>query len=465
MGHGKFASWLIAPALMLAATPAWSANTVKADAKETASAIDILKKSIAFRTVAGQGQTVAYANYLADLLKQSGFPAADVEVKPRGDTATLVARYRGTGKGKPILLSGHMDVVEAKASDWERDPFTPVVEKGYVYGRGSYDNKAGVTVMVVTLMKLRQSGFKPGRDIVLALSGDEETEMKTTRALAQELKGAELLINGDAGGALLDEKSGKPTVYGLQAGEKTYADFKLTVTNPGGHSSRPSGTNAIVDLAHAIEAIGAYQFPPQQNELTKAYFTASAPKFPGAIGDALKRIVANPDDAEAAATLSRDPEWVGQVRTTCVATMLEGGHALNALPQSASVSVNCRIFPGVSIESVQAKLQELAGPNVKIAVLDDPSASDASPLRPDVMAATRKAVDAVAPGLPIVPNMSAGATDSLHFRAAGVPSYGIGPVFMKASDDYSHGLNERFPVASIGQGLVMWNVLLRELAK
>ncbi|ARS26257.1 M20/M25/M40 family metallo-hydrolase [Sphingomonas sp. KC8] len=457
----------IASALLLATTaiPAHAGTPAKNDSAQNAAAINMLVKSIGYRTVAGQGQVPAYAEYLAGKLKAAGFAAEDVTVQKRGETATLVARYRGTGKGKPILLSGHMDVVEARREDWERDPFVAVVENGYVYGRGSADNKAGVVVMVQTLIRLKQEGFRPNRDIILALSGDEETEMATTAALATELKGAELLLNSDAGGALLDEATGKPTVYGIQAGEKTYADFRIAFTNPGGHSSRPSKNNAIYDLAKAIDAIAAYDFPAQINELTRASLAAAATKTPGAVGEAMTRFVANPSDAQAAATLSADPEWIGTIRTTCVATMLEGGHALNALPQSAAVMVNCRIFPGVEIASVRDKLAELAGPNANITVIGNPVASDASPLRPDVLAALRKAIDARSPGVPIVPNMSAGATDSLYFRAQGVPSYGVGPYYMKASDDFSHGLNERVTVETIEGGLKQWYVLLKELTR
>ncbi|OHT20405.1 M20/M25/M40 family metallo-hydrolase [Edaphosphingomonas haloaromaticamans] len=462
MRFGFFATALL---LASVALPAHAAAPAKGDPAQEKAALDLLVKSIGFRTVQGQGQVPAYAEYLAGVLKAAGFPAEDVVVTPRGETATLVARYRGTGKGKPILLSGHMDVVEAKREDWERDPFVAVVEKGYIYGRGSADNKAGVTVMVETLARLKREGFRPGRDLILALSGDEETDMATTAALAQELKGAELLLNSDAGGALLDEETGRPTVYGLQAGEKSYADFRIAFTNPGGHSSRPSSDNAIYDVARAIDAVAGYQFPAQINELTRATLKAAAVDAPARTADAMKRFLANQADADAVATLSADPEWIGTIRTTCVPTMLEGGHALNALPQSAAVMVNCRIFPGVSIDTVKAKLAELAGPKAKITVLGDPVASDASPLRPDVMAAVRKAIDARSPGLPIVPQMSSGATDSVYFRALGIPSYGVGVTYMKASDDFAHGLNERVTVESINGGLKQWYVLLKELAK
>jgi acetylornithine deacetylase/succinyl-diaminopimelate desuccinylase-like protein len=247
-----------------------------------------------------------------------------------------------------------MDVVEAKAADWVRDPFTAVVENGYVYGRGASDMKLDVTMLVSTLVRLKAEGFKPSRDIILALSGDEETDMLTSQALAKQLAGAEFALNADAGGGVLDEAN-KPVVYALQAGEKTYADFDITITNPGGHSSRPNKTNAIYDLAKMIDKIGAYQFAPQANELTRAYLKASGLKTPGELGQAMLRYAADPTDKAASDRLSAEPEYIGQVRTTCVATMLRGGHALNALPQAATVSVNCRIMPGVAIAPPNTK--------------------------------------------------------------------------------------------------------------
>lgn len=429
-------------------------------------ALEILKRSVAFRTVEGGGQVPAYARYLAEVLKAGGFRDEDISIELHGETATLALRYRGTGRKKPILLSGHMDVVPADPVDWKRDPFTPVVENGFVYGRGSLDNKAGIAAMITALVQLKREGFRPGRDVILALSGDEETSQATTRVLAERYGSADLVLNSDAGGGMLDERSGKPLFYGIQAAEKTYADFRMVVTNPGGHSSKPTAPNAIYDLAGALQRIAAYKFPAQSNELTRSFFRATAAQNEGPLGDAMRRFADNPADAEAAATLAANLEYVGQIGTTCVATMLAAGHAPNALPQRATANVNCRIFPGVRIESVRQKLTELvANPAVKIETVDDPVSSDASPLRRDVMAALRKAVDARAPGLPIVPHMSAGTTDSLFFRAKGVPSYGVGGIFMKASDDFSHGLDERVPVESLGPSAEMFATLLRELTK
>jgi acetylornithine deacetylase/succinyl-diaminopimelate desuccinylase-like protein len=430
-------------------------------------ALEILRKSIGYRTVAGGGQVPVYAEYLKGVLVSAGFAPEDVRIEPVANTAMLIARYRGTDSAqKPIVINGHMDVVEARPQDWERDPFTAVVENGYVFGRGSVDNKFDVSMLTATLAHLKRSGWKPGRDVILALSGDEETEMTSTRKLAQELKGAELVLNDDSGGGLLSE-DGKPIIYGIQAAEKVYADFTLTVTDAGGHSSRPGKANAIYQLARALERIERYEFPPMQNEITRAYFAASAKNAAPALADALKRFVADPKDAQAIATLSADREYIGQVRTTCVATEIQGGHAPNALPQRATANVNCRIFPGTPVASVMQTLTGVINdPGVKVSRQASGSVeTQPSPLRPEVIAAVTKAVHASYPKVTIVPNMSAGATDSMHFRVLGIPSYGVSGLFMKSSDDFTHGLNERVPVAAIDVALTHWDVLLRALAR
>ncbi len=446
-------------AALLAAAPTHARPADPAVAKK------ILIDSVAIPTVEGRGKVPELAAYYAGVLKAAGFTDADIEITPIGETATLAATLRGSSAEKPILLLGHMDVVEADAKDWTRDPFVPVEENGYIFGRGSEDNKFDVAIMVATMAQLKKDGFKPKRSIVLLLSGVEETAMVTTRALAAKYKDAEFALNGDGGGGLIGE-DGKPKYYALQAGEKTYADFTLEVTNPGGHSSRPSDINAIVQLANALSRVGAYRFQPQQNELTKVGMPIVADQVGGEIGAALRAFAADPTDAGAIAAIRADPEYVGQIGTTCVPTLVKGGHAENALPQRATANINCRIFPGVSIEAVRAELEKvIADPAVKVNTDPDATASDASPLRADVVAAVTKAVHARAPGLPIIPSMSAGATDSLHFRAVGVPSYGVAGLFSKASDSFAHGLNERAPVAAIAPALAHWDSLLRDLSK
>ena len=439
------------------------AHAKPADA-ETAKAL--LKASVAIPTVEGRGKVPALAALYAATLKQAGFTDADIVITPVGETATLAATLKGRTRGAPVLLLGHMDVVAADAKDWSRDPFVPVEEGGFVFGRGVEDNKFDIAMMVATLAQLKRDGFVPVVDVILVLSGDEETSMATTKLLAAQYKGAAFALNGDAGGGTLGE-DGTPLYYALQAGEKTYADYELSVTNAGGHSSRPGAVNAIAQMARALDRVGAYRFAPQSNELTRAaLMTAAGQVDDAALADAMLKFVAHPDDAVAAATIAAAPEYVGQIGTTCVPTMVSGGHAANALPQRATANINCRIFPGVGIAAVQEELARvIADPAITISVKDEPTASDASPLRPDIMAAVADAVAASWPDIAVVPAMSAGATDSLHFRAAGVPSYGVSGLFSKASDSFAHGLNERVPVAAIAPALVHYDRLIRALTK
>jgi carboxypeptidase PM20D1 len=459
----RYAAVFLALALA-AASPAFAQTNPKAEAQ----ALEMLKRGIAFRTVAGEGnQTFDYANYLKAQLVAGGFADSDVRVEKLGDTALLVARYRGRAAGKkPIYISGHMDVVEAKPADWTRDPFTPVIENGYIWGRGASDMKYDLSTMVASLIQLKREGFRPDRDILLLASGDEETAMKTTQKLAEEFHDAELLLNIDGGGGELDE-TGKPVMFGLQGAEKTYADYELTFTNPGGHSSAPGKTNAIYSLARALDKIAAYQFPAEINEITRASFEAGIPNSDKPMADATRRFLANKDDAEALAYLRSYPGLIGQTGTTCVATMVTAGHAPNALPQRATATVNCRIFPGTKTKAVEETLAKVVGdPELQIKELDSGTvASDASPLRPDLMKLVARLIHARFPAVPIVPAMSSGASDSMWFRARGVPSYGVSPIFMKSSDGFAHGLNERTPLSEIAPSIVYYRALLKELAK
>jgi len=301
----------------------------------------------------------------------------------------------------------------------------------------------------------------------LLLSGDEETLMATTQVLADKFSDAELLINIDGGGGALNE-SGKPILFGVQGAEKSYADYEITFTNPGGHSSAPRKENAIYSLARALDRIAAYEFPAQLNEITKASFLAASktvtdPKM----ADAMRRFANDPNDKEALALLRADPGNIGQTGTTCVATMVTAGHAPNALPQRATANVNCRIFPGTSFAQVNATLTKVIDdPQAKVVTLDAGSvATDASPLRPDLMKIVGDAIHARYPDVPIVPSMSAGASDSMWFRAKGLPSYGASPIFMKDSDSFSHGLNERTPLSEIAPSIVYYKRVFKELTK
>jgi acetylornithine deacetylase/succinyl-diaminopimelate desuccinylase-like protein len=429
---------------------------------------DMLRHAVSLHTVEGAGQVPVLAKYLADKLKAGGFADADVQVIPVGETAALVARYRGTGAGKPILLSGHLDVVAAERKDWTRDPFTLIEENGYLYGRGSADMKTAAVVLVQTLIRLKQEGFKPSHDLILLFSGDEESTMASTRELAKRYHDAEFLLNADAGGGTIDPTSGKPVLYQVQAAEKTYADFQIRLTSAGGHSSEPDpAKNAIYRLSRAIDKVAGYQFPVSSNDITRASLRALGAHTPGALGAAMRQFAANPEDAKAAATLSADPAYVGQIRTTCIATMLDGGHALNALPQSASANINCRIFPGTPVDAVRdALVKVINDPSATVTTrLPPPVASPASPLRKDVMDAVTQVVHQRFPGVEVVPGMSAGATDSMYFRNAGVPSYGVDAAFTKPDDTFAHGLNEKLPASELAAGLDFWHALLTRLAK
>lgn len=452
--------------LCLLFAPALAAGDTAVPPALSQQALEILTRSVGFKTVLGEGQVPAYAAYLSTVLQNGGFAAADIEITPMGETATMIARYPGTDpKAKPIVIAGHMDVVSAFREDWERDPFVAVVEDGFVFGRGTADNKLGIVSMVAALIWLKEEGFKPRREILLALTGDEETSQATTAVLAERLKHAEMLLNSDAGGGELGD-DGKPIVYALHAAEKTYMDFEVTFTNPGGHSSRPGPKNAIQDMARAISNVAAFRFPARSSELTQAYFRAAGPLQKGEVGQAMLRYAEDPTDQSAYDVLASQPGYVGQLGTTCVATMAKAGHAPNALPQKAMVNINCRVFPGESVESVQTTLTRVIDdPDASIEVVGEPVPSDASPLREDVMQALRRAIDLRSPGLPIVPSMAAGATDSLYFRNLGVPSYGVSGIFMNPRDSYAHGLNERVPVATIDGAVLQWRSLLRDLSR
>ena len=452
--------------LALLATFAATSALAAPDAALHDKALELLKKGISIRTVVPGNQVPVYAAYLKGVLVEAGYAPGEITIEPAAGSAFLIARYPGADPArKPIVISGHMDVVAANPADWTRDPFTPVVENGWIYGRGAVDDKFDVSIVVAVLAKLRREGWKPGRDLILALSGDEETKMATTALLAQRLKNAEMVLNTDGGGGGF--KDGKPTPFSIQGAEKTYADFSVIVTDPGGHSSRPTATNAIYRLAKALNRIEAYRFPTRQNDVTKAMFAAEATARPGLVGQAMARFAANPNDQAAVATLSADPGVNPWLRTTCVATMLSGGHATNALPQKAEATVNCRIFPGTPSESVRQTLVEVIGDlSVTVTRQDDGSIdSPPSPLRPDVVAAVTKAVHARFPTLKIVPGQDSGASDSMYFRSLGIPSYGVSGLFMEDGQSFIHGLNEKAPVSAIDPDLAHWESLLRDLAK
>ena len=446
-------SWLIA---ILLAAVALNAPAVAQDAPHDRQAREVYGRLIAFRTAAGHGQVPAMANYIAETLRAGGVPADDIRILPHEETAAMLVRIPGRdGAARPILFSGHMDVVDARPEDWERNPFELIEENGFFFGRGTGDNKAGIASMVSTILRMRADGHRPGRTLVFAFIGDEETGMETTSLVAAHdwVRNAEFAINADAGGGTLSQ-DGRPMTYGVQGAEKTYASFSVGIRNPGGHSSRPRPDNAIYELAQALLRIQAIRFPVLTNAITLAAFRAQAQSMSGPERQLLLRFADNPGDTEAAAMLLGDPTFVPEVSTTCVATMLAAGHAENALPQRASATVNCRIFPGDTVEAVRTRLVEaVANPAAQIEVMGNPRVSPISEPREDVMAAIARSIHARHPGVPITPYLEAGGTDGLVYRAAGIPTFASSGIFMRESDMFFHGLNERIPVASFYQAI------------
>ncbi len=415
------------------------------------------------------GDVSRVANYLATELRQAGFPKKDVEVVPVGEASALVARYRGNGSSgkEPILLLGHMDVVEAYAKDWERPPFKLTQDDTNFYARGSLDNKFGVAQLTSTFVRLKAAGWTPNRDLIIAFSGDEETDMQTTRYLANkrpDLGAAEYALNSDAGGGALN-KDGRAIVYSIQAAEKTYATWEITARNAGGHSSLPRADNAIYDLADAIKKIQAEQFPVRWNDMTLAYFRVSGEQLGGELGKAMLSFANDPNDQQAANRLATEPSYVGTTRTTCVVTMLQAGHAENALPQSATATVNCRIFPGISVAQIESRLQAVVDNDaIEFKLLGSPVESPVSELREDVVAAVKEAVHQRYPDVPVIGYMASGGTDGMHFRRAGIPTLAISGVFMNPNEKFAHGLNERLPIDAFYGALDHWSIILKQLA-
>jgi acetylornithine deacetylase/succinyl-diaminopimelate desuccinylase-like protein len=431
--------------------------------------LEIYETIIGMKAVKGLGNVSTMASYLEGELIESGFPADDVEILPIGERTAFIARYRGNGTSgrKPILILAHMDVVAALDEDWERPPFKLTSDDEYFYARGAQDNLFGVAQVTSTFIKLQKEGFVPNRDVSAGFTGDEETDMTTARRLATErpdLTEAEFALNSDGVSGTLGP-SNEPVSYTVSTAEKTYATWEITARDPGGHSSRPRLDNAIYDLADAIKAIQGYRFPVRWNDTTIESLENMGLKRDDELGEVLVRFARNPEDAEAADRLFREPTIVGQTRTTCVVTMLRGGHAENALPQSATATVNCRIFPGVSDDEVLDQLKKVIGNDaLEFSPTYPIEASDPSVLTEDVRAAISIAVQARYPDLRIVPGMMTGATDGVHFRRAGVPTFGASGIFMQPKDRFAHGLNERVPIDTFYGALDHWSIIIRELA-
>lgn len=435
-----------------------------------------LRQAIEIPTVVQRGEVPRMAELVASQLRAAGFAASDIEILPHeglpGDkTAALLFRWKADKPtARPMMVIGHMDVVEAKREDWKQDPFAFIEKDGYFYGRGASDMKTGIVATTLALAKLKAEGFRPSRDIILFFTGDEETQQNGALKGATEWKSrldAEFALNADGGGGAFDT-AGRPLGFALDAAEKTYQSYFLTVRNRGGHSSRPRPDNAIYQLADALKKLEAYRFEPSLNDVTRAYFQARQQDEKGVLGDAMRRWLANPADGEAADAIEASELEVGKTRTRCVATMLAGGHADNALPQMARATVNCRILPGVEPTAIQAELQRLVGGGVEIT--PDPSfigkPTPVPAIRPDVLAAYTKAVQGLqGRTMRVIPNMATGTTDASFFRSAGIPTYGVdGGWGISPDDERAHGLDERIPVRAAYDDVLHWEAMIRQLA-
>ena len=433
---------------------------------------DIYKQLIEINTTDSVGSTTVAAEAMAQRLRDAGYAASDVQViGPNARKGNLVARLRGTGAQKPMLLICHLDVVEARREDWSMDPFQFIEKDGYFYGRGSGDIKDGDAILMTAMIRMKQEGFKPDRDIILALTADEEggrsNGVEWLIKNHRDLIDAEFILNPDAGDFELDQ--GKKLLVGVQAAEKLYQDFDVKVTNPGGHSSLPGKENAIYELAEALTRLERYQFPFELSAVTREYFKREADIVGGSTGADMKAILKTPPDEAAIARLSESPFYNARMRTTCVATRLEGGHANNALPGMARANVNCRILPGHTPAEVQATLEKvLADPKVSVSQITSSGSglrsNPLSTLQPNVMSAIEKVAAEMWPGVPVVPVLDAGASDGAISRAAGFPTYGIPGVFMDVDDDRSHGRDERIRVASFYEGVDFYYRLIKTLS-
>ncbi|HET7401697.1 MAG TPA: M20/M25/M40 family metallo-hydrolase, partial [Usitatibacter sp.] len=421
-------------------------------------AFSIFKELVEINTVTATGDTARAADAMAARLRAAGFPEADIHVfKPAPRKGNLVARLHGSGGGRPIMLLAHIDVVEARREDWSLDPFRLVEQDGYYYGRGTGDDKFMAAAFVNAFVRYRKEGYKPARDLILVLETDEETldadavGMRWLLANHRDLVDAEYALNEGGGAAL---RSGKPYTVGVQTSEKLPVGFSLEVKNAGGHSSLPVKDNAITRLSGSLIRLGAYDFPVSWNDTTRTYFTRSAALNDGARRADMLAVLNDPPEAQALQRLTEVPNLNAQMRTTCVATMLEGGHAVNALPQMARATVNCRILPGESVDAVHAALRRVvADEQVDVKLLGRPRASPASPLRPDVVQAIEKLSAEFWPGAIVLPTMSAGATTGNLLRSVGIPTYGhSGLAGHFEEPSRAHGKDERILVKSFYEG-------------
>jgi acetylornithine deacetylase/succinyl-diaminopimelate desuccinylase-like protein len=438
---------------------------------------DIFQQLVEINTTDSVGSTTVASEAMAKRLLDAGFASEDVKVLgPNDRKGNLVARYRGTGARKPILIIGHLDVVEARREDWTTDPFQFVEKDGFFYGRGTQDMKVNDAILITSFIRFHREGYRPDRDIILALTADEEggksNGVEWLVKNHRDLIDAEFVLNADAGG--VTTAKGKPVNVDVEASEKLYADFQLKATNPGGHSSLPVPDNAIYHIADALARLEQNTFPFELNDVTRAYFTQRATLETGQTAADMKAILQTPPDHAAIARLSADARFNSTMRTTCVATMLSAGHAPNALPQLAQANVNCRILPGHSAEQIRLDLVRiLADPKITVRYVDDtgkvydttPEKKAFSPMLPpdEVLRPLARIADEMWNGVPVIPDMETGASDSIYTVAAGLPSYGINGVAVDQDDIRAHGKDERVRVSSYYDGVEFYYRYLKAL--
>jgi acetylornithine deacetylase/succinyl-diaminopimelate desuccinylase-like protein len=436
-------------------------------AADKALAREIYKELIEINTSDSVGDNTAAAEAMAAWLLTAGFPAEDVRVLVKTERkGNLVARYPGTGKRPPILLLAHLDVVEALPEDWSFDPFEFRELDGFYYGRGTSDDKAMAAIWIANFIRMREEGFTPDRDLIVALTADEEggdhNGVEWLLDNHRELIESAYALNEGGGGS---SRNGTYLGNAVQLSEKVYMTVQVEITNSGGHSSVPSKDNAIYRLAAALSRLAEYDFPVMLDDITLGFFAQMAGIEGGRIGTAMKAIAADPKDANAAAALASDDYYNALMRTTCVATGLAGGHAENALPQMARATVNCRVLPSHPPEQVKAKLLEVMDDDeITMTMVWDPVASPPSPLAPEVMGAVERVTEAMWPGVPVIPTMLTGATDGLYLRNKGIPTYGVSGLFAEVSDNRAHGRDERLGVRQFHEGQEFLYRLVKELS-
>jgi acetylornithine deacetylase/succinyl-diaminopimelate desuccinylase-like protein len=464
-------------AVLMTSSIAASSARAQAPAEYQKLSHDIFRQLIEINTTDSVGNVTTAAEAMAKRLREAGFAEKDIQIAgPRENKKNLVLRYHGSGARKPILFIGHLDVVEARREDWTTDPFQFVEKESYFYGRGTEDMKSGDALLVTSFIRLKKEGYVPDRDLILALTADEEggtaNGVDWLLTTHRDWVDAQYSINLDGGE--FEKDKNKRLLAGLQASEKVYVDYQFESLNPGGHSSIPSPDNAIYHLSAALARLQNFSFPVHMSEITRNYFLKTAALSSGENAEDMRAVAKEPPDAAAIARLSQVPYFSSLLHTTCVATMLTGGHAPNALPQMARANVNCRIFPGEEPEAVRKTLEQVAAdPKVAVTIVPVKRADGSvvaqvgvppSPLLPEVTQAEQKTVQSLWPGLPVVPTMSTGASDGRYLRIAGIPTYGIACMFFELDDNRAHGKDERVGVQDFYDGIEVSYRLIKNLS-